>query len=628
MKKYQILIAGLLLLSASCTDETERCEQNNGNFRVTATVENTGTMSRVADRNDRTTFTEGDAILIGWNGSASYKYLCSGTNNLFAPNANTDHALWSELLKKSVTAVDVYAWYGTMNSTLPAVGTSIAIPKDQTSDSKLLSAICMAAHQSVSSTTNTLNFTFHHLTARLFLSVDIVDPMVTQTDVMGATARINHIYADATITTDATDEYQLSVPDDKAGTKSIQMKQSWSDQEVFHLDFECLLPPQTLGEGQNVTITLVNGKEYVCSISSGLSLAAGQKTTLSATLKADENSTFKPKLTTIPDAANSAFSGNRLICAIKNTSTGEHRYRVYDMQPDGSWGEGVLVYEDEEGTIEFPTQKYSSILKNAWQIDMYGDYAVIGTNIDNNSTYFIKKSKNTGKWYCSDGEIQGGGYSVCISNEFLFSGNATGTYHDHSYIYPIDEGGNLGAVQDTRIGGFKSSIYGNILATSNGVYEYNMDTRQWEKLFDYGTNRRVATDGKRVIIQEGPNESNIHIYNVATHVEEGWDGARPKAGVGKPVAIYGDYALAGNNNNGITLCYRNPATGKWKIIKSAGGFLAMMKHYDPSITITQINGGNISMKGTRAMIVDENLSTSFFIENIDKMVEDYLANPY
>ena len=209
MKKYQILIAGLLLLSASCTDETERCEQNNGNFRVTATVENTGTMSRVADRNDRTTFTEGDAILIGWNGSASYKYLCSGTNNLFAPNANTDHALWSELLKKSVTAVDVYAWYGTMNSTLPAVGTSIAIPKDQTSDSKLLSAICMAAHQSVSSTTNTLNFTFHHLTARLFLSVDIVDPMVTQTDVMGATARINHIYADATITTDATDEYQL-----------------------------------------------------------------------------------------------------------------------------------------------------------------------------------------------------------------------------------------------------------------------------------------------------------------------------------------------------------------------------------------------------------------------------------
>ena len=64
MKKYQILIAGLLL-SVSCMNETERSEQNNRDFRVTAIIENTDTMSRVADRNDRTTFTEGDAILIG-----------------------------------------------------------------------------------------------------------------------------------------------------------------------------------------------------------------------------------------------------------------------------------------------------------------------------------------------------------------------------------------------------------------------------------------------------------------------------------------------------------------------------------------------------------------------------------
>ena len=32
------------------------------------------------------------------------------------------------------------------------------------------------------------------------------------------------------------------------------------------------------------------------------------------------------------------------------------------------------------------------------------------------------------------------------------------------------------------------------------------------------------------------------------------------------------------------------------------------------------------IKGTRAMIVSS--GSSFFIENIDKMVEDYLANPY
>ena len=69
MKKYQILITGLLLLlSASCTDETERGEAlHSGDFRVTASIEYTGVMSRVADRNDRTSFTKNDEILIGWN---------------------------------------------------------------------------------------------------------------------------------------------------------------------------------------------------------------------------------------------------------------------------------------------------------------------------------------------------------------------------------------------------------------------------------------------------------------------------------------------------------------------------------------------------------------------------------
>ena len=477
MKKYQTWIAGLLLLSVSCTDETERSEQYNGDFRVTATVENTGTISRVADRNDRTTFTEGDAIFIGWNGSASYKYRYSGTNSAFAPDAAADRELWTGLLNTSST-VDVYAWYGTMSSTLPTVGASVSIPQDQTSDSKLLSAICMAAHQSASSTTNTLNFIFHHLTARLFLSADIVDPTVTQTDGMGATARINHIYADGTIAIDASNAYQVSVPDDKAGTQSIRMKRSWSDQQVFHLDFECLLPPQTLGEGQNITITLANGKEYVCSVGSDLTLLAGKKTILNTTLKASDSSTFEPKLTTIPDAGNSAFSGNRLICII-NADNGEYRYRVYDKQPDGSWGEGVPVYEDEEGTIEFPTKTYSSILRTGAGIEISGDYIVIAADNgnNNNSTYFIKKSKNTGKWYCANGRIQGHGYSVCISEDFLVSGNhvSIGSYANHSYIYPIDENGNLGSVQDTPSGisAYKSSIYGSVLATNSGVFEYD-----------------------------------------------------------------------------------------------------------------------------------------------------------
>ncbi|MCS2954811.1 hypothetical protein NXY21_17760 [Bacteroides thetaiotaomicron] len=141
-----------------------------------------------------------------------------------------------------------------------------------------------------------------------------------------------------------------------------------------------------------------------------------------------------------------------------------------------------------------------------------------------------------------------------------------------------------------------------------------------------GDNQRVATDGKRVIMQEGTGDSDVHIYNVATRQEEGWDGPKARAAVGKPVAIYGDYALAGTATK-LSICYRNPATGKWSIINPDGGFLEMMKKWDKSITITEINGQNITMKGTRAMIAGTEMG-SIFIENIDKMVEDYLANPY
>lgn len=639
MKKYRILIAGLLLLSASCTDEMERDEQSNGSFRVTASIEDTGAMSRVADRNNRTSFTENDLISIGCSGSDFYKYRYSGTNGVFVPNTtDTDRKLWSDLLSKSSMAVDVYAWYGTMamSSALPAVGTSVSIPQNQTTEAKLLSAICMAAHQSVSPTTNTLNFTFHHLTARLFLSVDIVDPAVRQTDVMDATAQVNQIYADGTIATSTSGEYQLNVPNDKAGTQSIRMKQFWSDQEVFHLDFECLLPPQTLGSGQNITITLANGKEYVCHTSGDLALTAGKRTTLSVTLKADKDATLKPKVTTIPNAEASAFSGNRLICVFKN-ATGEYRYYVYDKQPDNSWGEGELVYEDEEGTIEFPTQAYSSILKKTGNIEMSGDYVVLGTGADgsnNYATYFIKKSKKTGKWYCANGNIQGHGYSVCISNDFLVSGNHVynGTQSKHSYIYPIDEDGNLGDAQDSPsgIGAYKCSIYANVLATNTGVYEYDENVGEWKKLFNtaYGITQRVATDGKRVIAQSGGGESDVYIYNVETHLEEEWEGTKARAGQSRPIAIYGNYALTGIEKKGVNISYRDPSTGKWRIINPDGGFLEMMKHWDPSITLANIDGSNLFMKGTRAMIVDNISSTCFFIENIDKMVEDYLANPY
>ena len=81
--------------------------------------------------------------------------------------------------------------------------------------------------------------------------------------------------------------------------------------------------------------------------------------------------------------------------------------------------------------------------------------------------------------------MKGCGYNVCISNDFLVSGNhvSSGTQSNHSYIYPIDEDGNLGAVQDSPsgIGAYKCSIYANVLATNTGVYEYDENVGEWKK---------------------------------------------------------------------------------------------------------------------------------------------------
>ena len=100
----------LLLSSASCMDDTGRYGQDNRNYRITASIEDANVASRVADKNNRTSFTKNDEIFIGWSGSASYKYLCSGTDNVFVPNASdANRELWTGLLNASSTK-EVYAW--------------------------------------------------------------------------------------------------------------------------------------------------------------------------------------------------------------------------------------------------------------------------------------------------------------------------------------------------------------------------------------------------------------------------------------------------------------------------------------------------------------------------------------
>lgn len=56
----------LLLSSASCMDDTGRYGQDNRNYRITASIEDANVASRVADKNNRTSFTKNDEIFIGW----------------------------------------------------------------------------------------------------------------------------------------------------------------------------------------------------------------------------------------------------------------------------------------------------------------------------------------------------------------------------------------------------------------------------------------------------------------------------------------------------------------------------------------------------------------------------------
>lgn len=95
-----------------------------------------------------------------------------------------------------------------------------------------------------------------------------------------------------------------------------------------------------------------------------------------------------------------------------------------------------------------------------------------------------------------------------------------------------------------------------------------------------------------------------------------------------PVGIYENYALTGTDQ-GVNISYRQRMGNgeyKWKIINPEGGFLEMMKHWDSSITTTKLAGSGVFMKGTRVLILSD--KKAYFVENIDKMVEDWINNPY
>lgn len=238
---------------------------------------------------------------------------------------------------------------------------------------------------------------------------------------------------------------------------------------------------------------------------------------------------------------------------------------VYDKKPDGTWGERDPVYDTEYSNDKFPSDttcnKNTYIRNTAPNMSLYGDYAVVGYGHIGTyketwaKTFFIKKSKETGRWFRSDGPLGYSGYAVAISDKFLITGNHRDSPQNNknwTYVFSINEEGRLSKKSiETDMPGYKLSLTGNILATNIGVYQYYESTEEWGRLYKYynGTadgKQRIATDGKRVIVQDGTGSSDARIYDLIG-TEESWATDKPKAGAGVPVGIYGDYALVGQS---------------------------------------------------------------------------------
>lgn len=630
MKKINYIGVALLAVLSACSDEEiENQPVNVNKYEVTATIRAVEPSTRMLDADLRNTFQAGDEILIGWQGSDTYHYTYDNGTGKFKGKVE-EGSIWTVLSGLSSPTVDIYSWYGTTpEDKLPLPGATLSVSADQSSNNSFLSSLYMAAHQRIAPSDASLNFVFSQLMARVTLTVSIIDPLVEQMDVMNAKACLMDMRTNSKLGIDADANYMLKVPDIET-RQDLKMCSTWSDQQAFSIQFKCLFPPQTLDKYKKIVITLGNGKEYVCRLSKEITLKGGQNATITASLKASEDAVLKPVITKVENVFMSAYSGNRIFAQIENND-GTYSYRIFEKQADGSWSNGEIVYNDEAGTTELPDGKSATKTRPLSSIELCGDYGVLGFGKNNSDTYFIKKSKTTGKWFCAAGPMPYKGYAVAISDNFLISGDN----YSNSYIYPIDKEGNITSGKSFPIGGYKLSLTDNVVAGSAGVFQYNVVTDKWDKIISYplgAQESRAATDGKKVILQQTSGVVNVRIYDIKTRKEEPWEGDRAKASCGRPVAIYGDYALTcvrpeDNNSYGyIDICYRNPETGKWKIVNPQDGhFFDLIKAWNPAIDLkTNISNslGEVFLKGYRALITWD--GNSYFIENLDEMVQNWM----
>ena len=650
MKKYLVYLL-LPLALAACTDSGDGTiddtpKDKYADYQITSSIHPIHAAGRVVDGEVETKFQEEDVILIGWNvsGDGTYNgYAYQYKSEMFSPTNNDPAALWTALEKESATTVDVYAWYrkSASESTIP-VNNTISVTTDQSTEEAYTSNIYLAAHTTYDKNTISLQFAFSHLMARLKLSIDFNDKGISTSEVQGATVKTK-LYTSGTL------------QEEGSGTnKSLQIGNVQTLAEVsmlvegdnnYHLDCTCLLPPQILNTDDHViTITLYNGKEYTCTLGKDLTLKAGEEAKVPIGISAGGTSVYDPVVTVVPATQKTSYSGNRLI-----TGNTDQTITIYDKQADGSWGSPAYVYDGKDSNNKLKVGKpyFASV-------DICGDYAGAGVGSNNGGSsangdmvYLLQKDKSTGKWYkveqFSDSGTKASGYSLAINDNFIIYG---GSSSSSCNVIPIDK--TKGFLTSYK-GAVSASTYklciadNNVFCNSQTVYQLNLDNQGKPistLLKDLANgnvyNTRCFTDGKKVIRQLGGG--SISIYNLLQGGVSETIESPIQAGSGRPVVIYDKYALAGYETTTLVLYYFDG--NKWRRLGESSdnqSFLKILQKYAPSDQINNLKslyGNNLMMKGTKVSIVSgggtgdtENPTpTTYFVENIDQIVQQYLAD--
>ncbi len=646
MKKYAIYFLWLPMLVASCTDVNELFSPADSTcHRVTASISSVSASPRVAIDGQKTAFTDKDPIGIGWQyggNSYQYQYVYSADRKIFAAaEGDNNKDLWSKLIKAGSNQVDIYAWYGKLPAdgtsavALPADDSSISVEGDQSAEANYLSSLYMAAHINAAGTANNLDFEFKHLVSRIRLSVSFTDGGLKAEDIEGAVVKMSSLKVGATVGKDTNSDYQLTATD---GTSDITMytvrTDATAEGELPGLEANCLVPSQTLTTANKITITLKNGKQYTCSLSKGLTLDAGKMVTLVATVNAVEVDMNVLTITVIPNTEVCSFWGNLLI-----TSNSDKSVSVYEKLSDGTWGAPFYVYTSTDFNAQLKLQKLKTT-----SIDICGTYAGLsrsdvedGDSGNDDILYLFRKDAETGNWYVSETRDNTPAYGLVMNEHFIAYGPGAG----NASVVPIEDG-KLGTAITTNVASYKLSIADNdILCGKQEVGKLTKDEKggvtytQIKSFAVQGvTYMRCFTDGIRVI-QQYDGSSGFSIYKIKEDnngVEEETVINAIQTGSGRPVVVSGKYALAGkegtNKSPALVMYYFDGSV--WQRLGKSDdtqSFLHILQRYAPINEIKDLQsfeGNRLTMKGTNVSIVNNKIT--YFIENIDKIVEQYLAD--